>query len=349
MKKYFKLFSNCVLARGASYSTISDLQRGRIQLIPNELFDLLEVQNEISYPNDNATINEYLEFFIAKEFGFVCSEQEKAFFPPLELAFELPKEVYNIVVDFDKKIHPIESMRELIEEVKPIWVAVRFFTDLVLEAYIDILDGLERVSYPISIDLCLPYSRELDSLLLKELARKYYNVSQVLFHSSPPDKEPVSVQGAHISYTDITVNSEKCCGVINREGFAVNLHAVSEAKHFNSCLNGKLAIDKDGNIKNCPSMSKSYGHLSEISYADLLKQKDFTKIWKISKDKIKICQDCEFRYVCTDCRAYLDDPNDELSKPLKCGYDPYQGEWFEWSTNPLKQAVIAHYEMGGIG
>jgi hypothetical protein len=58
-----------------------------------------------------------------------------------------------------------------------------------------------------------------------------------------------------------------------------------------------------------------------------------------------VCKDCEFRYICTDCRAYLEDPYNEYSKPLKCGYDPYTGEWSEWSTNPLKQAAIKYYGM----
>ncbi len=53
----------------------------------------------------------------------------------------------------------------------------------------------------------------------------------------------------------------------------------------------------------------------------------------------------EFRYICTDYRAYVEDPEDILSKPLKCGYNPYTGEWSEWSTNPLKQKAIDIYGM----
>ena len=41
----------------------------------------------------------------------------------------------------------------------------------------------------------------------------------------------------------------------------------------------------------------------------------------------------------------LEDPEDIYSAPLKCGYDPYTGEWEEWSTNPLKQKTIQFYGM----
>ncbi|MBS1775203.1 MAG: hypothetical protein JSS64_02865 [Bacteroidetes bacterium] len=32
------------------------------------------------------------------------------------------------------------------------------------------------------------------------------------------------------------------------------------------------------------------------------------------------------------------------SKPLKCGYNPYTGEWEEWSSNPLKQQTMDYYK-----
>jgi hypothetical protein len=80
---------------------------------------------------------------------------------------------------------------------------------------------------------------------------------------------------------------------------------------FNDCRGGKEALEKPG----------------------------------FKKDQIEVCKDCEFRYICTGCRAYLEDPEDIHSKPLKCGYNPYTCEWEEWSTNPLKQKAIEHYGM----
>lgn len=50
----------------------------------------------------------------------------------------------------------------------------------------------------------------------------------------------------------------------------------------------------------------------------------------------------------SNCRAYIDNPDDIYCKPLKCGYDPNTGEWSDWSTNPLKQKVIDFYGMREI-
>ena len=92
-------------------------------------------------------------------------------------------------------------------------------------------------------------------------------------------------------------------------------------------------------------MKESFGNIKDTTLKEALNKKGFKKLWNINKDKIKVCQDCEFRYICTDCRAYIENPEDIYSKPLKCGYNPYTAEWEEWSTNPLKQKAIEYYEM----
>jgi SPASM domain peptide maturase of grasp-with-spasm system len=97
--------------------------------------------------------------------------------------------------------------------------------------------------------------------------------------------------------------------------------------------------------KNCPAISQSFGNIKNTTLEEALALKDFKKYWNITKDQIDVCKDCEFRHVCTDCRAYVEDPENQYSKPLKCGYSPYTNEWEEWSTNPLKQKAIEYYGM----
>ena len=92
-------------------------------------------------------------------------------------------------------------------------------------------------------------------------------------------------------------------------------------------------------------MKESFGNIKETNLSDLINKQGFKKYWDIKKDDIAICKDCEFRHICTDCRAYIEDPQDIYSKPLKCGYNPYTNEWQEWSTNPLKQKAIEFYGL----
>lgn len=56
----------------------------------------------------------------------------------------------------------------------------------------------------------------------------------------------------------------------------------------------------------------------------------------------------KYRYICTDCRAYIENPDDIYSKPLKCGYNPHTCQWEDWSSYPLKEMAIKHYQLTPI-
>ena len=45
------------------------------------------------------------------------------------------------------------------------------------------------------------------------------------------------------------------------------------------------------------------------------------------KDKVKICQNCEYRYACFDCRPNSITAKQYDSKPWYCPYDPLTGTW----------------------
>ena len=80
-------------------------------------------------------------------------------------------------------------------------------------------------------------------------------------------------------------------------------------------------------IKNCPSMQESYGNIQDISLLEVVLNEEFRQVWHIHKDQINTCRDCEFRYICSDCRAFTKDLNTKTAKPLKCRYNPYKAQW----------------------
>jgi len=129
-------------------------------------------------------------------------------------------------------------------------------------------------------------------------------------------------------YLKQVIESEECCGIISPTSFTVNLKSFRESISANSCLFKKVGIDQHGNIKNCPSMKTAFGNVKNISQlSSIIRGQKFQKNWKITKDQISVCKDCEFRHVCSDCRAYLEEPENSLSKPLKCNYHPYTASW----------------------
>ena len=99
-----------------------------------------------------------------------------------------------------------------------------------------------------------------------------------------------------------------------------------ESLNYNNCLNRKLGLDKHGFVKNCPSFNTNFGKIESIDLNNLFLNKKFISFWKIKKDDVKICKNCEFRYICSDCRVFT--KNNEIDgKPSKCNYDPITNVW----------------------
>jgi SPASM domain peptide maturase of grasp-with-spasm system len=100
-----------------------------------------------------------------------------------------------------------------------------------------------------------------------------------------------------------------------------------ESLKYNTCLNRKLCIDFDGYIKNCPAMEKIFGNIKNTSLKEAIQTQGFKNLWKVNKDKIDVCKDCEFRYICTDCRCFIKNKKNIFSQPSKCAYNPYICKW----------------------
>jgi SPASM domain peptide maturase of grasp-with-spasm system len=201
-----------------------------------------------------------------------------------------------------------------------------------------------------SVQFIIPYSNETEAQNIIQLIYKYPRIRFVQMYNAPENNKIYSNEIGSVTVITVENNMENhlSCGIVSRSYFSIATSTFTESQHHNTCLNRKISIDVNGNIKNCPSMSQSYGNIKDTTLMEAIEQPNFKQYWDITKDKIHVCKDCEFRHICTDCRAYVEAPEDIFSKPLKCGYNPYTGEWSEWSTNPLKQKAIEHYGLREI-
>ncbi len=97
--------------------------------------------------------------------------------------------------------------------------------------------------------------------------------------------------------------------------------------YFNSCWSGKLSITANGDVIPCIFARQLIcGNIKKNTFPEIIQ--NLNDEWMISKDKIEVCCDCEYRYACHDCRptAYGVTGN-YLSKHERCTYDPYTGVW----------------------
>lgn len=332
--RVFKLYACCIAVRGARRSTICDLQRPRYQLVPNGLYEILTTHRGRSLqqikdaygPEQEETIDEYFAFLERNEYGFWCDDPDA--FPDLNLHWETPERISNAIIDVGPASrHDFASLIRQLDELGCRALQLRFFVEISLNELDHVL-AMAATSGLRSIEIVAKYRAEWTPEALEQLIGTHARVSAVLLHSAPERKlTRVLRDTTAVFYDPGVVHSESHCGQVDPSQFVPTLASFAEATTRNSCLNKKIGIDQHGEIRSCPSMPRSFGNAATTSLHSAVLQRDFRELWQVNKDQIDVCRDCEFRYVCTDCRAYIQQPSDPFSKPSKCGYDPYTAEW----------------------
>lgn len=359
MEKSFLLYSNCIPVKGYSRSIICDLQYNKYILIPNSLFEILhefngksinDVLSNFEDEDEKAIILEYFDFLYGDNFIFFTNHTES--FPKMGLDWKEPISINNAIIDisFNNNSEIISYLKKM-DKLGVKFLQLRYFdTETEVSDILALNEFLENIeSSIISISYVLKYNSQFNEKSINDLLMMFPRITSILFYDSPKDFDCFLVKENTVFFFENKIDSEISCGLINAGNFAINNKNFTESQSHNTCLNRKISIDKDGNIKNCPSMPQSFGNIKDTTLEEALNHPDFKKYWNVTKDLIEVCKDCEFRHICTDCRAYTERTHFEgdidLSKPLKCGYNPYTNEWAEWSTNPLKQKAIEYYGM----
>ena len=102
-----------------------------------------------------------------------------------------------------------------------------------------------------------------------------------------------------------------------------NLKKRLDIVYNESCFATHLYIGSDMEVYPCPMERRvSHGNLRGSRLKDLLKP----SILSFSKDEVEGCKDCEYRYLCIDCRPDSI-TGDFYEKPWYCTYNPYEGTW----------------------
>lgn len=352
-EKYLVFFSTCIVSEGANRALILDLQRNNYIAIPDTLSSVIkEFKSKKSikqvvelYGKENEKIIvEYVEFLLKDEYAILVDEEEFDYFVDFDTNFELPSIITNCIIECPIDINSsFENTLYQLSKFNCQNIQIVFYETVNVEILYKLIYLLNQIDLR-SIDLVIPFDKGVLKFIFNTDSEKN-RITNILVHSTPIEILKNDFKSFSVNFVTNEINSFKNCGIVNMNQFNVNKHKVLESINHNSCLHKKITIDKDGNIKNCPAMAESFGNIKNTSLEDALNKTDFKKYWNITKDQIEVCKDCEFRHVCTDCRAFIENPQDKYSKPLKCGYNPYTNVWEDWSKNPLKQKAIEYYEI----
>ncbi|MGE5343595.1 MAG: SPASM domain-containing protein [Candidatus Omnitrophota bacterium] len=117
-------------------------------------------------------------------------------------------------------------------------------------------------------------------------------------------------------------------GVIDEQDFSTDPIHFFFTQELNACWGNKLAIESDGTIKPCMWSDIILGNINEISVRHLILSGKCDLYWEMTKDKVETCKDCEYRYVCPDCRvAAMKESGNLYGRTSGCSYCVDSGVW----------------------
>lgn len=113
--------------------------------------------------------------------------------------------------------------------------------------------------------------------------------------------------------------------------FSTSLEEFFQNSTSNVCLGRRMVLKEGGEVLPCVfARDTVLGNFKKNSLEEILNGKEAETIKSLTKDRVYVCQDCEFRYACHDCRPLSLAVYGNIHAPNpRCTYNPYTGTWGE--------------------
>jgi SPASM domain peptide maturase of grasp-with-spasm system len=330
-EKYFKLFANCIPVKGANTSIIMDLQRRTYIEIPNLLYNILLKNSENfsisklknAFGNQyNEGIKAYFNFFVKNELGFYTNTPN--LFPHLTFKFLSPYKIITAVIGINiASEYNITNVFMQLKDLGCQYLQIQIMDDIDYKSFFEKLTIFEDSRLRI-LDIFFVNSNPLQTFLNKYNG----NDKRIFIYVMNCSKNCIK----KIPYSPISIFYMQSAlkpypkEIISQNTFTTNILFYLEALHYNVGLHRKVSIDYNGDIKNYINHNKTYGNVKQDNLCYIIEQYEFQEKWHINNDKIEICKDCQYRYMCLS-NSDIISQNERYYKKTQCDFNPYTNIW----------------------
>lgn len=365
---YITLYPNIIPVRGFSRSLLMDLYMGKFLFIPNYFCDFLlenkaknlQKEDYLRLGESQNDVNEIIglvDHLLSEDY---LVEADSSLIEGFKTGSPVRTED-SLITDCILELSVLSEweVEHFLAEINKLGVKfleVRFLDFSSFEKHYKMLqDALQNHSIEF-LHVLVPFDKKLKSIVTLELPA-FSRLSQLTVYDTVSAFEANTLPFKLEFSTQKTIDHSNC-GCIDPTFFSYNVLNYYSNQKRNSCLSHKLSIDQFGEIKNCPSKKESFGKVPTVDLELTVQLESFKKEWHITKESILVCSDCEFRWMCSDCRVFIQDESNRLSKPSKCGYNPYINKWSNepgYLTEPEcgvsiqnNAVVIDHHRLNNI-
>jgi SPASM domain peptide maturase of grasp-with-spasm system len=327
--KYFSLFTFVRPVNGKNDSVLCNLPNHSYIPISNLIYQVIsrfenEPINSLYKDYGRNVINHLTNTLLTNKLGFFTNKP--SYYHKLNTQYFSPHSLLNAIIELDNKAK--YSWKEVLLQLHSLGcqnMELRIFSKLDPVLLSDLINEINN-SRLCSIDIILEYSG-INNISQVGCFDKTDRVRKIIL-TSYTSALPIIRKNTKTNTKKI-INSEKCLNelednFIKSPGFVISIEAFCDAKHHNLALNRNICIDREGNIKNYPTHSRTFGNVNSISLVSVLENVEFTESWFINNDHIAGCKDCQYRYICFNPGEILKTNSTDYSfiRKNKCQYVP---------------------------
>ena len=341
---YLLVYPDVIFSKGERQSVIYNISESKLFNAPNSLLEYISLQygrtiGEVvdSFSKEEGGIlSLYIAFLVSNKLARIVSDINQ--FGTKEQYMKRYKErlesftsvIDSAIIDItNTSSYNVQTLIGDLTAIKCGKILLRFFESNI-SMFFDALVGIRSSNTIVRFDLYAPKEMYLHikDVLVNE--PKLFNVFIFRCEESSlffVNQNIIDLRKTFYLSTTAFLSPLDCGKItFSRTALIPNNDFILRSHFVNSCLYKKISIDSRGFIRNCPSMKLHFGHIGNTKLQDVVKKTDYKKPWYITKDQVRKCCKCQYRYSCFDCRAYTEDGT-LYGCPSKCHFSHTSNSW----------------------
>jgi hypothetical protein len=325
-EQHVLLAANCTLVVGVNEALIYDFQRHTALRVPAVLRGILGAPRGTSVGELKAAgVAASIDSAIAAGLraGVLHLVDAPGSFPVRPLAWDPSGEITNAVLDVGEV--PSYDLLACLDEL----LALGCEHALIRCTAADPLAVIERVMAelsrrpPLFVEWWIRQPPACSPTQLAAVCGRHARITAILVFEATTDDVWLRTRsgiGNILALTTAMPADDAAPAGIEALTVDADLHA--ESLQANSFFNRKLAITRDGAVKNGPGASECFGTAGDRPLREIVATPAFRRLWTVRKDMIEGCRDCAYRHACVDPREPLALPDGSYRHGTRCPLQP---------------------------